>query len=132
MLDAGQRTGRVVVLVMDMKEIGFDSFFHIVGKKVLIHIRLCRFRGELHHHAGRSVGIHVRVLTGDIVGLGLYDGIKDFLRVGFPGHVPLLSIPDVLLCRILTGRIHENILYVLMNPVHRNGRGFVLLTEIQT
>ena len=64
---------------MDMDVVARDRVTHVVRQQAFVHIGLGRLRGEYHHHARRRVGVHVRVLAGDLVGLGVDDLLEDFI-----------------------------------------------------
>ena len=70
MLEAGKALGRVVVLVVDMDVSIVHGSTRFVRKQAFIHVSLRRLGCELHHHAGRRVGIHVGILPGDVIRLG--------------------------------------------------------------
>ena len=77
MLDAGKALCRIIVLVVDVDVVVLYSLLHIVGEHALVHIGFCGLGSELHHHSGRSVSVHVRVLAGDLGRLGVDDLLED-------------------------------------------------------
>ena len=89
-----------------------------VAQEALVHIALGGLRGELHHHARRGVCVHVGVLAGDIVGLGLDDGFEDFVALGLAGDIPLVAVADILLGHLLAGAVHEVVLHHVLNFFH--------------
>ena len=78
MLDAGKTLGWVVVLVVNVDVVLLNCLLHIVRKHAFVDIRLGRLGSELHHHAGRSVCIHVGILAGDLGSLSVDDLLEDF------------------------------------------------------
>ncbi len=118
MLDTGKTLGRIIILVVDMQQICLHGIFDHIGKQHLVNIGLRRFRGELHHHTGRRVRIHIGVLAGDIVGLRLDDRIKDGHRVSPAGKVALFAVPDVFLSDFGARGLHQFCFHHFMNLVH--------------
>ncbi len=107
MLHAGERLGRIVVLVVDVDVAVADSIAHLGAQKVIIDERLSRFAGELHHHAGRSVGVHVGILARDVVVLHTDDGVENLLGLGLAGHATCISVRDVLAGDLLAVGLHQ-------------------------
>ena len=87
-LDAGQGLRGIVVLVVDVDIVVGDRLADRVGEQDFVHVALRGLGGELHHHAGRSIGVHVGVLAGDVQ--LVFDDVLDFLH----GHLLLLEGGD--------------------------------------
>ena len=114
MLDAGEGLGGIVVFVVDVDVVAGNGLTHGVTEEAFVHIALGGFRSELHHHARRGVCVHVGVFTGDVVGLGLDDGLENLVGLGLAGKVALVAVADILLGNLLAGAVHEVALnYVL-------------------
>ena len=124
-LDAGEGLRGIVVLVVDVDVVLGDGLADRVGKEALVHVALRGRGGELHHHAGGRVGIHVRVLAGDVVHLGVDDGLEDLVGLRLAGHVPLVAVADVLLRHFLAGAVHQLVLHDVLDLLH----GHLLLLE---
>ncbi len=69
-LYASQALGGIIVFIMDMNVVVHDGVANILREEVVVDEWLGSFRSKLHHHAGWCVGIHVGVLTGNVVVLG--------------------------------------------------------------
>ena len=107
MLTAGKRFGGIIVLVVDMQIVVLHSITGFLGQQIVVDKRFRRLRSELHHHAGRSVGVHVGILARHIVVLDVHD-IKEHLTcLRLTGNRTLIAIGDILLCHILTARLHQ-------------------------
>jgi len=106
-LDTGQGLRRIVVLVMDMDVIVLHRLADIFGEEAFIHIGLGRLGGEFHHHAGRGVGVHVGILPGDVVDLGIDDVLENLGGFSFAGEVALVAVGDIFLRNFLAGALHE-------------------------
>ena len=66
-LQACQASSGQIVQVMYMYFVGKYIGPGFVGQQVVVYMLLAALAGYLHHHAGRSVGIHVGVFARDIV-----------------------------------------------------------------
>ena len=89
-------------------------------QQVVVDKRLGTLGGEFHHHTGRRVGIHIRILTGDIIILDIHNVEKDITCLCLAGNGTLVTISDVSLCHILTGTLHQFHLYGVLNLLHRH------------
>ena len=115
MLDAGKGLGRIVVLVVDVDIVSGHCIADIGGEKALVNVALGSLGGEFHHHAGGSVGVHVGVLAGDVVHLGVDDSLENFVSVGLTGEIPLVAVGDILLGHLLAGALHQLHLDAVLN-----------------
>ena len=107
MLATGKALGRIVILVMDMQVVVAYSLNHLLAQEEIVHERLCCLARELHHHSGRSVGVHVRVLACDIIRLDVDDLLEYVTGLRIAGNAALVTVSDVLLGNILTATLHE-------------------------
>mgnify|MGYP006916025813 CR=1 FL=1 len=117
-LDAGKGLCGVVVLVVDVDVILCDSFADVVGEEALVHIALGCLGGELHHHSGGSVRVHIRILTGDVVHLRVDDGLENVVGLSLTGHGPLVAVADILLRNLLAGAFHKFRLHAVLDFFH--------------
>ena len=106
-LDARQRLGGIVILVVDVDIVIGDGIADIVRQKDLIHIAFGRLGSKFHHHAGRGVGVHVGILAGDVVDLRVDDGLEDLGTLGLAGEVALVAVGDVFPRHFLAGGLHQ-------------------------
>ena len=83
------------------------SLNHLLAQEEIVHERLCCLARELHHHSGRSVGVHVRVLACDIIRLDVDDLLEYVTGLRIAGNAALVTVSDVLLGNILTATLHE-------------------------
>ena len=107
MLHACQRLGGVVVLVVDVEVVVLDGFADVVAQEVVVDEGLGGFRGELHHHARRRVGIHISVFARDVVALDVDDFEEHLARLGLACDGALVAVLDVYLGHVLAGALHE-------------------------
>ena len=121
MLDAREGLRRIEVLIVDVDEVGLHGGGHLGGKEAFVHEGLAGLGGELHHHPGRRVRVHVGVLARDLVRLGLQDLPEDLHGIRLSGDVPLVPVPDVLLGHILARGTHESRLHGLVYLIHPDG-----------
>ncbi len=128
MLEAGEALGGIVVLVMDMDIAAIDRVPHVLGQEAFVHIGLGGLGGELHHHACGSVGVHVGVLAGDVVGLGGDYLLENLVALGLAGHVALVAVGDVFAGDLLAGALHELEFHTVLNLLHRHAV-FALLAD---
>ena len=117
-LDAGKRLGGIIILVVDMDVVARNGFAHVSRQQALVHIGLGSLGSELHHHARRRIGIHVRILAGDVIGLRVDDGLENLVRPGFPGQVALVAVGDVFAGHLLTGTLHEFEFHQVLDILH--------------
>ena len=120
MLHACERLGGVVILVVDMEITASHGFARLIGEEIVVDEGFGCFGGELHHHAGGGVGVHVGVLAGDVVVLGLYNLQKDVARLCAAGYGTFVAVGDIFLCHLLAGRLHEFELHAVLNLLHRH------------
>ena len=107
MLDAGERFGGIIILVMDVQVVVTHCPQRFFRKQIVVHERFGRFRCELHHHAGRRIGIHVGILTGHVVRFRFHYFKKHFTCLCLAGNAALVTIGDVALCHFLSRRSHQ-------------------------
>ena len=126
MLDAGEGLRGIVVLVVDVDIVLGNGFADRIREEALVHIALRGLGRELHHHARRRVGVHVGVLTGDVVHLCVDDGLEDLVGLRLAGEVALVAVTDVLLRHFLAGAVHQLVLHHVLDLLH----GHLLLLEL--
>ena len=119
-LNACQAFGRVVVLIMNMQIIVVYSFQYLVAQQIVVYKRFGGFTGKLHHHARRSIGIHIGIFPCHIVGLDLYNLQKHITRLGFAGNATLVAVSNILLCHIFPATFHQLHFYCILNGFHRH------------
>ena len=107
MLHTRQALGGVVVLVMDVDVVVAHGLAGLLAQQVIVDKGLGAFAGKLHHHACWGVSVHVGVLTGDVVVLGIDDFKKDVARLGFAGHTAFVAVVDVASCHLLASALHQ-------------------------
>ena len=107
MLYASQTLGRIIIFVVYMNVVVQDGVTNFLAEEVVVNEWFCSFRSKFHHHAGRSVGIHVGVFTGDVIVLGIHDAHEHIACLCLAGNVTLVAVCDVLLCHVLAGTLHE-------------------------
>ena len=91
-LYAGKRLGWIVVLVMNMYITALHGTLHLFVKQIVIDERLGAFAGKLHHHAGRSVGIHIGILACDIIILRANDTLKNLASLGLTRYASCIAV----------------------------------------
>ena len=89
-------------------------------QQVVVDKGLGALGGEFHHHTGWRVGIHIRILTGDIVILDIDDVEKNITCLCLTGNGTLVAVSDISLCHILTGTLHQLHLNGVLNLLHRH------------
>ena len=107
MLDTGEALGGIVVLIVDVQIVTAHGFARLLAQEIIIDKGLGGLAGELHHHAGGCVGIHIGVLTGDIVVLGIDDFQKQVARFGLARHTAFLAVIDIASGDLLAGALHQ-------------------------
>ena len=122
MLYASQALSWIVVLIMDMQIIISDSLFHIHTQQIIIHKGLSGLTGELHHHPSGRVSVHVRVLTGNIIGLDVHDLEENITHFRLTGNTSLVTIGDIFLSDILTAALHQLHLHHILYLFHAHLR----------
>lgn len=80
---------------MDMQIVVFYRLLDLFAQQVIVNERLGRFAGELHHHAGGRVGIHIGILAGDVVGFDIDDLQEHIACLGFAGDTALVAVSYV-------------------------------------
>ncbi len=106
-LHAGQALGGVVVLVVDVDIVVAHSLTCFLAQQVVVDKGLGAFAGKFHHHARRGVGVHVGVLAGDVVVLGVDDFKEDVAGLGLACHTAFVAIVDVAACHLLARTLHQ-------------------------
>ena len=106
-LETGETLGRIIIFVMDMDIAVVDSLADILGKQAFVHVSLRCLGRELHHHAGRRVGIHVRILTCNIIGLSVNDFLENFASLGLAREISLVSVRNIFLGDFLAWTFHK-------------------------
>ena len=90
---------------------------HLFREQIVIDERLGRFRGKLHHHTRRRVGIHVGVFARHVVAFDVHNVQKHIACLGLAGDGALVAILNVLLGDVFARTFHQfhlhGILYVL-------------------
>ena len=115
MLEACETLGRVVVLVVDMNISVIYRLPDIFGQQAFVNVSLCGLGCELHHHAGRCVGIHISIFTRNIIGLSVNDFLEDFAGLGLAGEISLIPVCDIFLCDFLARTLHELELHAVLD-----------------
>ena len=114
-LHAGETLGGIIVLVVDMQVIAAHGFTCFLAQQVVVDEGLGGLAGKLHHHAGRRVGIHVGILAGNVVILGIDDFQEQVARFGFAGNATFLTIVDIAAGHLLAGALHQFQLHLVLN-----------------
>ncbi len=120
MLHACQTLCRIVVLVVDMKIIMADSLACFLRKKIVVNKRLCSLACEFHHHTGRRVGVHVCILTRDVVVFRLDNLMEHIAGLGLAGNAALVAVGNVAFGHFLAGAVHEFKLHHVLNLFDRH------------
>ena len=120
MLHAGQRLGRIVVLVVYVQVVVLHGIATLLAQQIVVDEGFRRLRGKLHHHAGRGVGIHVGVFARDIIIFDVHDVQEHVARLGLAGDAALVAVGDVLLGHILAARLHQLHLHRVLYLLHRH------------
>ena len=107
MLHTGETFGRIVILVMDMQVVLGHRFTNRFAQQIVIDERFGRLACKLHHHAGRSVRIHVCILACDVVRFDVDDLQKHIACLGLAGDTSLVAISNVFLGHILPAAVHQ-------------------------
>ena len=118
MLHACKAFCRVVVFVVDVDVAVPDSLFHILRQQAFIHEGLRGLGCEFHHHAGRGVGIHVRVLPGHIGRLGFDDFLEYLTGLCLSGQIPLVPVCYVFFRHFLSRAVHQLHLHMVLDVLH--------------
>ena len=107
MLHASETLCRIVILVVDVDIVVFHSLESLLVEEIVIDERLGGFAGKLHHHSGRSVGIHVGIFAGNIVALDVDNLLENVSGFRLSRDAALVAIGDVALCHIFAATLHQ-------------------------
>ena len=118
MLYAGEAFGGVVVLVVDVEVVAPHGFACVLREQVVIDERLGGFAAELHHHAGRGVGIHVGIFAGHIVVFDIDDFQEDVACLCLSGHASCITVLDVGLGHLLACTFHQFVFHQVLDVLH--------------
>ena len=91
-LYTGKRLGWIVVLVMNMYITALHGTLHLFVKQIVINEWLGAFAGKLHHHSGRSVGIHIGILARDIIILRANDTLENLASLGLTRYASCIAV----------------------------------------
>ena len=105
-----------------MQIIILDSRSRFFAQQIIIHKRLGRFAGELHHHTGRRIRIHIGILAGNIIRLDIDDLQEHIPGLGFPGNASLIPVSNIFLGYIFAAAVHKLQLYRILYIFHRHLR----------
>ena len=100
---------------MDVQIVAAHSLASLLAEQVVVDEGLGRLAGKLHHHACRGVGIHVGVLAGDIVILGIDDLQEQVAGLGLAGHTAGMAVVDVAAGNLLARALHQLQLHLVLN-----------------
>ena len=117
-LHASQTLCWVIIFVVYVQVVVLDSLAHLRAQQVVINEWLCCLAGELHHHSGRSVGVHVRVLASYVIALCLYDFKEHVVSLRTTSNASLVAVCDVLLSDILALTAHQLELHHVLDFLH--------------
>ncbi len=115
MLHARQALGGIVILVVDVDIVVAHGLTHGRREKVVVDKRFGGLAGEFHHHARRRVRVHVGVLAGHVIVLGLDNLEEDVAGLCAARYAALVAIGDVTLGHILARRLHQLDLDLVLN-----------------
>ena len=117
-LYACQRLGRVVVLVVNVQVVALHGLLCLLGQQVVVDEGLGGLAAELHHHAGRRVGVHVGVLACNVVVLDV-DYFEEYVPcLSLSCHAPCVAVLDVGLCHVLARTLHQFVLHHVLYLFH--------------
>ena len=105
---------------MDVEVVVLHRLAALLREQVVVDEWLRGFRGKLHHHSRRCVGVHIGILTCDIVVLDVHYVEEDVTRLGLSCDGALVAIGDEFLSHILTARLHQFHLDGILNLLHRH------------
>ena len=91
-LYACKRLGWIIVLVMNMYISAFHSSLNLFIKQIVINEWLGAFAGKLHHHSGRSVGIHIGILACDIIVLCANDTLENLASLCLTRYASCIAV----------------------------------------
>ena len=117
-LHTGQTLGGIVVLVMDVQIVTAHSLTCLLAQEIVIHEGLGRLASELHHHAGRGIGIHVGVLACDIIIFGIDNLQEQVTCLGLAGYAAFLAIVDIAAGHLLAGTFHQLKLHLVLDVLN--------------
>ncbi len=115
MLHASQTFCRVVVFVVYVQIVVFDSSLYIRTQQVVIDKRFCGLACEFHHHSCRRVCVHIGVLASNVIVLSLDDLKKHVAGFCPAGDRPLVAICYIPFCHVLSCRLHQFYLHAILN-----------------
>ena len=115
MLAASKALCRVIVLVVNMQIVVTYGIHNLLAQEEVINEGLCCLAGKLHHHTRRSISVHVRILTGNVVRLDVDDLLEDVTCLCLARDTALVTVGDVLLGHILAATLHEFHLHHILN-----------------
>ena len=118
MLYTGKRLRRIIILVVDVQIVMLHSIATLFRKQIVIDERLRGLRGKLHHHASRRIGIHICILTCDIIVLDVHDIEEHLTGLRLTRYGTLMAIGNIFLSHILTARFHQLHLNGILNLLH--------------
>ena len=95
MLHTSERLGWVIILVVNMDIATLHSALHLLVEQIVIDERLGALAGKLHHHTGRSVGIHIGILASDIIVLGTDDTLENLASLGLTSDASGIAVRDI-------------------------------------
>ncbi len=87
----------------------------LVGQQIVVDKRLGGLTREFHHHSRRRVGVHIRILTGDVIVLSLDYFEENITRLCLACYAALVSIRDIFLSHFLAGAFHKLKLHTVLN-----------------
>ena len=122
MLYAGQRLGGIVILIVYMQIVMLYCITAFGRQQIVVNEGLGALGGKLHHHTGWSVGIHIGILTGDIIVLDVHDIEEHITGLCLTGNRTLVAIGDIALGYILTTRLHQLHLNSILDFLNRHLR----------
>ena len=123
MLHASEAFGGVIILVVNVDIIVFHRLLHFGREEIVVDKGFCCLAGELHHHPGRGVGVHVGVLAGYVVVFRLDDLKKHVAGLCAAGNAALVAIGYITFGDILSRGLHELDFHAVLDGLH--GHAFV-------
>ncbi len=118
MLHACKALRRIVVFVMDMQIAVAHSLARFVRQQIVVDKRLSGLAREFHHHSRRRIGVHIRILAGDVIVLGLDDFKEHVACLGTAGYASLVAVGYITFRNLLPGALHQLHLHTVLNLLH--------------
>ena len=118
MLTTGKALCWIVILVVDMQVVVAHSVHNLLAQQKVINKRLRCLARELHHHSGRSIGVHVCILACYIIRADIDDLLENLLCLGIAGDTALFAVGNILLSNVLAATLHELNLNHVLNSLH--------------